>query len=139
MKKKLTELPIVRQFLSYFLVGGAAAVVEWICFALFANLLNLHYIAATGLAFLFSTAVNWVLGRFWTFKNNKTYIGKRVTEVFLIFLVSAVGLALNMGIMYLFVSVLGLDGAVLKTLDKIAATGIVFFWNFLVRKFLIYR
>lgn len=137
--KKILEIPIVRQFISYFFVGGVAAVVEWVLFALFDNALHIHYIPATGLAFIFSTATNWILGRLWTFKDNKSYENKKAKEIFLVFAVSAVGLLFNMGLMYLFVTVLGLDTALLKTTSKIVATGIVFFWNFLIRKFAIYR
>lgn len=139
MMKKLLEVPFIRQFFSYFLVGGIAAIVEWVCFALFENLLDIHYIIATCLAFIFSTTTNWILGRFWTFKDNKTYIGRQVKEISLVFMVSAIGLLLNMGLMYLFVTPLGLDTPILKIFDKVAATGIVFFWNFLVRKFVIYK
>lgn len=137
--KKLLDFPFVRQFLSYFMVGGIAAIVEWVCFALFESLLNINYIAATCLAFIFSTSANWLLGRLWTFKESKAYIGKRAKEMALVFAVSAAGLLLNMGLMYLFVSVLGLNTALLKIIDKIVATGIVFFWNFLIRKYVIYK
>ena len=41
--------------------------------------------------------------------------------------------------MYLFVTVMGFDSSLGKTLSKIAATGIVFIWNFLIRKLVIYR
>lgn len=137
--RKILDISIVRQFVSYFFVGGAAAVVEWVLFALFANALHIHYILATCLAFVFSTTANWILGRLWTFRDNKAYENRKVKEIFLVFAVSAIGLLFNMGLMYLFVTVLGLDSAALKTVSKIAATGIVFFWNFLVRKFVIYR
>ena len=137
--RKILEIPIVRQFVSYFFVGGAAAVVEWVLFALFANAFNIHYIPATCLAFVFSTATNWILGRLWTFRDNKSYENKKIKEIFLVFAVSAIGLLFNMGLMYLFVTVFGLNSAVLKTISKIAATGIVFFWNFLIRKFAIYK
>lgn len=136
---KFFNMPIVRQFISYFFVGGVAAIVEWLLFALFANLLDIHYIAATCLAFVFSTTVNWILGRLWTFKGNKAYANKKAREVFLVFAVSAVGLLLNMGLMFIFVTLLGLNTDMLKTLSKIAATGIVFFWNFLIRKLVIYK
>jgi len=137
--RKITKNPIVRQFVSYFFVGGVAAMVEWVLFTLFANVLNIHYIFATCLAFIFSTSANWILGRLWAFRDNKSYENKRVKEIFLVFTVSTVGLLFNMGLMFLFVTVLGLDSAVLKTVSKIAATGIVFFWNFLVRRYLIYK
>mgnify|MGYP002509813361 FL=1 len=137
--KKLLKIPLIGQFVSYFFVGGASALVEWALFALFANVLDIHYIAATCLAFVFSTAANWCLGRLWTFKDNKAYENQKAKEVFLVFAASAAGLLLNMGLMYLFVAVLGLDTPALKTAGKVAATGIVFFWNFLIRKFVIYK
>lgn len=137
--KRFFEIPIIRQFLSYFCVGGAAAIVEWVLFAVFANAIGINYIAATCLAFVFSTAANWILGRLWTFRDSKAYAGKKAKEIVLVFAASAVGLLFNMGLMYLFVSVMGLDTGLLKTLSKIAATGIVFIWNFLIRKFAIYK
>jgi len=57
----------------------------------------------------------------------------------LVFLVSLIGLGFNMMLMWLFVDVLGLDSDARKMASKIMATGIVFFWNYLSRKFLIYR
>ena len=107
--KQLLAKDNIKQFISYVFVGGIAAIVEWVCFWLFADVLDLNYIFATALAFIFSTAVNLILGRLWTFKNNKTYSGKRGIEIVLIYSVSALGLVFNMLLMYLFVSVFGLD------------------------------
>lgn len=137
--KKLLSLSIVRQFLSYFCVGGVAAIVEWVLFSLFANTWGLHYILATCLAFVFSTAANWILGKVWTFRGSEKWKNKTGRELILVFAVSAVGLLFNMGLMYLFVTVLGLDTPLLKTVSKVMATGIVFFWNFFIRKFAIYK
>lgn len=137
--RKLLDIPFIRQFVSYFFVGGIAAIVEWVLFVLLANVLNVNYIIATCLAFVFSTATNWCLGRLWTFKDNKTYINRKTKEILLVFAVSAIGLLLNMGLMYLFVTILGLDTPILKTACKVAATGIVFFWNFFIRKYVIYK
>lgn len=129
----------IRQLISYVFVGGIAAIVEWVCFGLFSNVLNINYIFSTALAFIFSTAVNWILGRLWTFKNNNSYSNKRVIEAVLVYSVSALGLVFNMLLMYLFVTVIGLNTPFLKIVSKVIATGIVFFWNFLARKFVIYR
>lgn len=137
--KKLFEIPIIKQFISYFFVGGIAAIVEWVMFALFANVIGMNYIFSTCLAFVFSTAMNWILGHIWTFKDNKSYENKKIKEILLIFAVSVIGLLFNMGLMYLFVTVIGLDTAILKTISKIISTGIVFFWNFFIRKFVIYK
>lgn len=129
----------IKQFISYFFVGGMAAIVEWIMFFLFANVIKMDYIAATVLAFVFSTTTNWILGRVMTFKDNAAYKNQKTKEAVLIFAVSAIGLLFNMILMYLFVTVLGFDSSLGKTGSKVAATGIVFIWNFLIRKLAIYK
>lgn len=129
----------IKQFISYFFVGGVAAVVEWIMFFLFANVITLNYILSTVLAFIFSTTTNWILGRVFTFKNSKSYKNNVGKEAFAVFLVSAIGLLFNMFLMYIFVTVMGFDSVIGKTASKVAATGIVFVWNFLIRKLVVYR
>lgn len=129
----------IKQFISYFFVGGCAAIVEWVMFFLFDTVVGIPYLIATILAFLVSTTANWLIGRATTFKENDTYKDKRGAEAVLVFGVSAMGLVFNLLLMYLFVNVMGLNTSLLKTGSKIMATGIVFIWNFLVRKLVIYK
>lgn len=136
---KLLNKANIKQFISYFFVGGFAAIVEWVMFFIFANVLQINYFVSTVIAFIFSTTANWILGRITTFKDNNTYKDKKAKEAFLVFIVSAIGLLFNLILMYLFVTVMGFDSSLGKTLSKIAATGIVFIWNFLIRKLVIYR
>ena len=128
----------VRQFFSYFGVGGVSALVEWTVFSALEYLFDLPYLLATVMAFLVSTSTNWFLGRKYTFKDSG-YKGKKITEIVLVFLVSAIGLIFNLALMYMFVSVLKMDTNLLKSVAKILSTGIVFIWNFLSRKLWIYR
>lgn len=136
---KLLNKASIKQFISYFFVGGVAAIVEWVMFFIFANVLQINYFVSTVIAFVFSTTANWILGRITTFKDNNTYKDKKAKEAFLVFVVSAIGLLFNLILMYLFVTVMGFDSSLGKTLSKIAATGIVFIWNFLIRKLVIYK
>ena len=136
---KLLNKANIKQFISYFFVGGVAAIVEWVMFFIFANVLQINYFVSTVIAFIFSTTANWILGRITTFKDNNTYKDKKAKEAFLVFILSAIGLLFNLILMYLFVTVMGFDSSLGKTLSKIAATGIVFIWNFLIRKLVIYK
>lgn len=136
--KSLFSAAGIRQFLSYFWVGGVSALVEWLVFSALDTLLELPYLLSTILAFCCSTTVNWFLGRTFTFKGS-AYQDQKAKEIFLVFLVSAVGLLFNLLLMILFVSVLGMDTHLKRTIAKIFATGIVFIWNFLSRKYLIYK
>ena len=138
MIKKLLSSQNVRQFISYFGVGGVSALVEWAAFYLFDSVLGIQYLLATVLAFIASTTTNWFLGRVFTFKDS-AYKEKKGREIALVFGVSAIGLLFNLGLMYLFVTVFRMDTNLLKTVAKILATGIVFVWNFLSRKYWIYK
>lgn len=139
MMQSLNEkiVKLVKQFISYFFVGGIAAIVEWIMFFCFSSLLSIDYMLATILAFLFSTTANWILGRMTTFKKS-VFEDKRFKELVLVFAVSLVGLLFNMVLMYLFVTIMDMNTDVLQVLAKILATGIVFIWNFIGRKVFVY-
>ena len=128
----------IKQFFSYFCVGGISALVEWILFFLLEYFLNLQYLLAVFISFLFSTTVNYFLGRTFTFKSS-SYEKKKVKEFLFVFGVSALGLFFNFILMYIFVDIVGMNTNLLKTVAKICSTGIVFLWNFLSRKFLIYK
>ena len=112
--------------------------IEWGLFTLLEYLFNIPYLLATILAFIASTTTNWYLGRVFTFKES-AYTEKRTKELFLVFLVSVIGLGFNLLLMYLFVDVFGMNTNLLKTLAKVLATGIVFVWNYLSRKLWIYK
>ena len=139
MFRKILSNQSIRQFIQYFFVGGVSSVVEWVLFHIFANVCDIQYLLATVCAVIFSTTVNWLLGRFFVFKDNKRFDSKPAQEAAVIFLVAFVGLLFNLGLMWVFVSVLGLDSGFLKVASKMTATAIVFGYNFLVRKFIIYR
>lgn len=138
MLRSLIRSDGIRQFISYFGVGGAAALVEWIVFFFLENILGVQYLLATVFAFIVSTTTNWLLGRMFTFKNS-SYKNRRLKELVLVFIVSMIGLGFNLVLMYLFVDCLHFDTGLLKTAAKTIATGIVFFWNFFARKMFVYK
>ena len=123
----------IKQFISYLFVGAIATIVEWIGFWVLNSLFKWQYLVATAIAFCISTEANLVLGRKLTFKEEcADHI--ETGEFISIYLASLVGLALNLLLMYLLVSKIHIP----KFLSKMIATGIVFFWNFGIRKFAIY-
>lgn len=125
MNKKI----VIKDFALYFIVGGLSALTEWVTF--FITNLFTHYVVSTGIAFIVATYVNYLLGRKLVFQNYK----KSTKEMFKVFIVSALGLILNVLFMYLFVNFIKLS----ELFSKILSTGIVFFWNYLSRKMFIYN
>jgi len=120
------------QLFLYLIVGGLATLVEWGAFYVMNQRLAMHYMAATALAFVASTFANWAFGRLILFRvsNQSTW-----SELAKIYVVSIIGLLFNIVIMYVEVDILLMN----EMLSKMVATGIVFIWNFLIRKFVIYK
>ncbi len=123
-----------RQFGAYFMIGGAAALIEWLSFYLFHKGMFLHYIVATTMAFIIATYANWLIGKRTLFKDsNNAMTGTR--EFYTVYMVSFLGLLWNILIMHVLIDRVMVDAM----LAKIFATGIVFIWNFTIRKVYIYK
>lgn len=131
MKKRTEIEKSIRQFFLYLLVGTGATFVEWIFFYGLNQILEVNYFLATTIAFLFSTFANWLLGKLLLFHKN---LGT-LQELFKVYLTSMAGLAMNLLIMWIAIDFMSAD----EMLAKIIATGIVFIWNFVVRKYFIYK
>jgi len=122
------------QFISYFFVGLCAALVEWLTFWLFNEPFGQNIYISTGVSFILATFVNWILGRKTVFQ--KSAENKNTgTDAAAVFLVSGIGLGMNMLLMAVFYDVIG----IYPLIAKILSTGIVFLWNFISRRFFIYR
>ena len=117
----------------YLIVGGLATIVEWAGFWLFSEKLSIEYLLATALAFAISTFANWLFGRLLVFRGKQQQ--SLLREILSVYLASIVGLLLNLLIMFLLVQLLGVE----KMIAKMAATVLVFTYNYLVRKLMIYR
>lgn len=120
----------LKQLCLYLIVGGIATIVEWICFWIFKQWM--HYLVATAIAFVVSTFSNWAVGRWIMFKGDNKQLLKELLQIYV---TSVVGLIFNLAIMWVAVEHFSCPDMV----SKIIATGIVFFWNFFVRKLLIYK
>ena len=125
---------LFRQFGSYVIVGGSGAIMEWCCFAGLVYFTRLSYLWSTIIAFVIGLYFNWMLGRAITFKDVVT--DRSIwQEMCQIFMAGAIGLILNVNLMYGLVEYYGM----VKIMAKITATFIVFLWNFAVRKYYIYK
>ena len=122
---------LLYRFIKYFLVGGVAALTEWLIFAGIVYGLRLNYIIAATISFLFATAVNYELGLIFVFGRRLP----RYHDILLVYLVSSAGLLINLAELTLFVEWLHFH----IIFAKVLATGTAFMWNFMLRHFWLYR
>ena len=92
-----------------------------------------YYLPASAVSFLVGISCNFLLTKFFAFKSVDPTVGP-TAEVFVFAAISGGGLVLTMVLMYLFTSRLQLYFMVSKLISSI----LVFFWNFLGRKFILY-
>lgn len=121
----------IQDFLKYLVVGGIATISEWIIF-FFLDKMSVYYAIATVIAYMLSTFVNWRMGRILVFKEAKQPLWKEIASIYI---VSIGGLLLNLLIMSFTIELLNLS----NMFSKVLATGIVFSYNFLIRKIFIYK
>lgn len=121
------------QFFRYIFVGGIAAIADFSVLFVFERA-GLHYLAAAVLGFFAGLLVNYLLSKLFVFAAEKA-AAKAAAEFIAYAVIGAIGLGMTEAIMYVFAELL----KVYYMIGKIAATAIVFLWNFAARKFILYR
>ena len=121
------------QFVRYGLVSVIALAVDFGGMVLLVELLSIHYLVAATVSFISGLVVNYLLSRAWVFTDRK--YESRVKEFIVFTGIGIVGLLLNNSIMWLAVEKIG----IYYIFSKIIATILVFFWNFGLRKMLVFK
>lgn len=117
----------------YFLVGGAAALVDFLLFAALVKMLGFGWLGSAAFSFCAATVVNYILSVKHVFRSGIRF-GKR-HEMVLVFAVSGIGLLINQMVLGMLIEWFDID----VLLSKIAATGFVFFWNYGARQHFIFK
>lgn len=120
------------QFFRYGFVAAAAFVVDFGLLFVFTNYAHIYYLVSATLSFLTSLVLNYYLSTLWVFSHSSR---QRTTEIAAFIIINLVALVLNMVIIWLFTSIVGLYYLV----AKIIAVVIVFFWSFLARRYFIFK
>lgn len=110
----------------YFVVGLIATGVDWILFSILTFGMDWNYLLAGALSFIIATFAGYVSSLRLVFRGGRH---KRWVEIGLIYLASALGLAVHLGVMLVLAGWLGLN----VFLAKVAATVATFLWNFATR------
>jgi putative flippase GtrA len=121
------------KFIKYFFVGGIAALVDFLIFALFVKILKLPWFISGVTGFFLATLVNYCLSIRHVFTSGARF--KKHKEIILIFFVSFIGLIINQLILWQCIVFLLLE----PLFAKVIATGIVFFWNYSARNYFVFK
>lgn len=134
------------QFFRYLFVGGIATVVDW-CLSFGTEYLvstyllpdtdaQIVYILATTVGFAGGLTTNFLLSRAFVFGTKEARAQTKAGEFFGHFAVGAIGLGMSYLIVWVGTSFLLKDN---YPVFRIAATVVVFIWNYLARKYFVYK
>ncbi len=118
---------LISQFFKFGVVGVIAFIVDYLSLYLLTEFLNVYYLISSIISFLLSIIVNYILSIKWVFDIKKKQSFK---DVIIFTLLSAIGLLINLLVMYLSVEVF----KIYYMIGKLIATFIVMIWNFVTRK-----
>ncbi len=121
------------QFFRYGFVGAVATVFDWCVFYVLTKL-GLFYMLSGVIAFVTGLSVNFLLSKRFVFSAEKTDFSSK-TEFITYAVIGILGLLITEAIMYVMITKLKLYFMI----PKIIATGVVFVWNFVARKAVLYR
>ena len=126
-----TENSIVQLF-RYILTGASSFLVDFLLLFLLERI-GVHYLPASSASFVVGITCNFLLTKYFAFKAIDATVGP-AAEVCVFLAISVGGLVLTTLLMYWFTSHMGLY----FMLSKFISSLVVFFWNFLGRKLILY-
>jgi putative flippase GtrA len=120
------------KIVKYFAVGGMAATVDIGFFFLFTSILDIGWFLSALASFTLATAANYLLSIRYVFKSGIRF--QKHHELMIIFLISGSGLAINQLILWMLIENQNLN----MLASKITATALLFFWNYGLRKAVVF-
>lgn len=120
------------QVLRYGFVAVAAFAVDYTVFALLVKALDVHYLAAAVFGFCAGVCTNYAITTLWVFNSRR--VKNRGLEFLFSVAIASSGLVLNLLILWVLTSRAGFD----PLISKLISTAAVFFWNFFMKKKLLY-
>ncbi|MBN2504242.1 MAG: GtrA family protein [Bacilli bacterium] len=132
----------------YLLVGGLATVFDYLAFALFRyailDLTQVNLLIATSIGFAVGLTFNYILSVIFVFKNVANPNAGKTMSAFVVFtIIGIIGLLITeLGMWLGDVTRFHIAEEIYKMpemVTKVIMTGIVLCWNYLARKFLIFK
>jgi putative flippase GtrA len=119
------RLPVLVQFVKFGIVGISNTLLTFVVYTLLLKVFGVWYLIASAIGFVIGAVNGFLLNRRWTFRE---HVGDALTPVRW-GVVQGSGLALNEGLLYLFVDGIGLDKLIAQACSIAVVTVSTFFVN----------
>ncbi len=122
-----------REFIRYFAASLVALVVDFGILTYLTGVLNIDYLISGAIAFFLGLAIVYTLSVLWVF--DRRSVRTPFVEFIIFAAIGIAGLFLNEVVLWLFTGVFGMFYLISKCLSVV----LVFMWNYIARKFLLFR
>ncbi len=122
---------LINQILKFGVVGVLATLIDYGVLMLLSQGFGMDPVLAAGISFCVSLVFNYLASMRYVFTHREDM--SRTREFMIFIVLSVVGFFLNEAIMWIGTRALG-TSALMVTVTKVLATGIVMVWNFVSRK-----
>lgn len=133
MPSSISSRPLAAQFVKFGIVGVSNTLLTFVVYTLLLKVFGVWYLAASAIGFVVGATNGFLWNRRWTFRE---HVGDALTPVRW-FVVQGCGLALNLGLVYVFVHDAALDKLVGQACATAVVTVLTFFanraWTFRMR------
>jgi putative flippase GtrA len=113
-------------------VSGVSVIANFGAAFILKEIVGLHYLLGTAGAFLAGVFVNYYMSTYWVFANRK--LTSKHAEILISVIVMGIGMLLNLVIIFCLVEYVHVGYWLALSFSTI----VVFFWNFIIRKKLLY-
>ena len=124
---------ILIQLIRYTCVGGFAFLIDFGTLYFLTEYFHIYYLISACISFILGLIVNYYLSVRWVF-NNRVF-DNHIKEFLMFSLIGLIGLGLNEFFLWLFTDIL----LIYYLFSKILTTSLVYFWNFFIRKLLLFN
>ena len=126
-------MTIFFQLFRYVIAGGGLFLIDVVLFYVFAVFFNINYLVVNTTLFLFCSVLNYILSYKWVFLDSN--IDSHSRNIKVLMLVLLFSLLLSNLQLYFYIEILTLE----KLDSKLLSAVMVFIWNFLARKYFVFR
>ncbi|MEI8377448.1 MAG: GtrA family protein [bacterium] len=124
---------LLREYYRYIIVGLLITALDFSMLTVQVEFFNIYYLLAVGLSFSLASVLHYYLSANWIFVQSTA--PKNLQSFFIFFIIGVTGLCILEGLMFFFVEIIDLH----YLFAKVFATGIIFSFNFLAKRFLLFR
>ncbi|MBF0104946.1 MAG: GtrA family protein [Deltaproteobacteria bacterium] len=121
------------QLIRYTFVGGVAFLADMGTLVALTEFVKLDYLISAAVAFMTGLVINYFISTKWVFSART--LSNRKLEFLFFTLIGIIGLLINEAIMWGFTEIVLFH----YTLSKICSAFVVYLWNFLARRFLLFK